>query len=227
MGLRYQPLDLLVHPGQAFLQRLGRGRRVAAGVGAHARPVPEEGRYVWVKVKGVRLELLRDFGNAWLALGLWRLLDLDALLSRVMPASREDGHSWGGPPRLLRCRSRVASLVLRDFSDFSLTRYQEGGKIFVPTVRRPAMSREEVKRLVTETLAKILELGGHEVPVMSGATCPLADLPGFDSLTDLEFSIMISELIKLSKRRLCVGADGKDTLTIDQIVEYLATLKST
>ena len=53
-------------------------------------PVPEEGRYVWVKVKGVRLERLRDFGDVWLALGLWRLLDLDALLSRVMPAGRED-----------------------------------------------------------------------------------------------------------------------------------------
>jgi transposase len=53
-------------------------------------PEPEEGRYAWVKVKGVRLERLRDFGDVWLALGLWRLLDLDALLSRVMPAGRED-----------------------------------------------------------------------------------------------------------------------------------------
>lgn len=89
------------------------------------------------------------------------------------------------------------------------------------------MSREEVKRLVTETLAKILELGGHEVPVMSGATRPLEDLPGFDSLNDLEFSVTISKLIKLGRRRLCVGDDGKVPLTIDQIVEYLATLKST
>ena len=53
-------------------------------------PVPEEGRYVWVKVKGVRLERLRDFGDVWLALGLWRLLGLDDLLARVMPPGRED-----------------------------------------------------------------------------------------------------------------------------------------
>ena len=53
-------------------------------------PVPEEGRYVWVKVKGVRLERLRDFGDVWLALGLWRLLELDDLLARVMPPGRED-----------------------------------------------------------------------------------------------------------------------------------------
>ncbi len=44
----------------------------------------------WVRIKGVRLERPRDFGDVWLALGLWRLLGLDALLSRVMPAGREE-----------------------------------------------------------------------------------------------------------------------------------------
>ena len=51
---------------------------------------PEEGRWAWVKIKGVRLERLRDFGDVWLAWGLWRLLGLDALLARVMPPGRED-----------------------------------------------------------------------------------------------------------------------------------------
>ena len=36
-----------------------------------------------VQIKGVRLERQRDFGDVWLALGLWRLLRLDPL-----PASR-------------------------------------------------------------------------------------------------------------------------------------------
>src|SRR5947209_6173824 len=35
---------------------------------------------VFVNLKGVRLERLRDFGDAWLALGLWRLVGLDVLL---------------------------------------------------------------------------------------------------------------------------------------------------
>jgi len=43
-----------------------------------------------VKLKGVRLERLRDFGDVWLALGLWRLLGLDGLLARRMSAGRED-----------------------------------------------------------------------------------------------------------------------------------------
>ncbi len=40
---------------------------------------------VLVDLKGVRLERLRDFGDAWLALGLWRLVELDVLLEKLLP----------------------------------------------------------------------------------------------------------------------------------------------
>ncbi len=43
-----------------------------------------------VRIKGVRLDRMRDFGAVWLGLGLWRLLGLDRLLSRLMPAGQED-----------------------------------------------------------------------------------------------------------------------------------------
>jgi transposase len=52
-------------------------------------PEPE-GDVELVRIKGIRLERSRDFGDVWLALGLWRLLGLDALLSRVMPSGREE-----------------------------------------------------------------------------------------------------------------------------------------
>jgi transposase len=45
---------------------------------------------VRVELRGVRMERLRSFGDVWLALGLWRLLELDVLLDRLMPAGRED-----------------------------------------------------------------------------------------------------------------------------------------
>lgn len=54
---------------------------------------PDEDEPVLVKLKGIRLQRLRDFGDAWLALGLWRLLGLDKLLARLMPEGREDV-SW-------------------------------------------------------------------------------------------------------------------------------------
>ena len=44
---------------------------------------------VLVRLKGIRLERLRDFGDVWLALGLWRLLGLDTLLAEEMRAGRE------------------------------------------------------------------------------------------------------------------------------------------
>ena len=54
-------------------------------------PYPEPADDVeLVRIKGIRLERPRDFGDVWLALGLWRLLGLDTLLSRVIPAGKED-----------------------------------------------------------------------------------------------------------------------------------------
>ena len=43
-----------------------------------------------VRIKGVQLERMRDFGDVWLALGLWRLLGLDKLLAKRMPSGREE-----------------------------------------------------------------------------------------------------------------------------------------
>ncbi len=51
---------------------------------------PVDNEPVLVQLKGVGLERLRDFGDAWLALGLWRLLGLDDLLKQLLPCGRED-----------------------------------------------------------------------------------------------------------------------------------------
>jgi transposase len=51
---------------------------------------PPEEESVEVQLKGVRFERLRDFGDVWLALGLWRLLGLDTLLAEKMPDGREE-----------------------------------------------------------------------------------------------------------------------------------------
>jgi len=58
----------------------------------HGRPPPQASLFhpphyddpsadepVRVRLQGIRLERLRDFGDVWLALGLWRLLGLDTL----------------------------------------------------------------------------------------------------------------------------------------------------
>ena len=45
---------------------------------------------VWVDLRGIRLERSRAFGDVWLALGLWRLLELDELLKKLLPEGREE-----------------------------------------------------------------------------------------------------------------------------------------
>jgi transposase len=56
-------------------------------------PVPEDSEHdpsVLVKLSGIRLERMRDFGDVWLAWGLWRMLGLDKLLQERMPDGREE-----------------------------------------------------------------------------------------------------------------------------------------
>lgn len=52
-------------------------------------PADEE-EPVLVRLKGIALERVRQFGVVWLALGLWRLLELDQVLSQLIPGGRED-----------------------------------------------------------------------------------------------------------------------------------------
>jgi hypothetical protein len=72
------------------LERKGRPQASLFDPPAYPEP-PEE--YQVVDLKGLRLERMRDFGDVWLAWGLWRLLGLDGLLQRLMPAGKEEV-SW-------------------------------------------------------------------------------------------------------------------------------------
>src|SRR6516162_2768062 len=51
---------------------------------------PNDDEPVLVKLKDIHLERLRGFGDVRLACGLWRLLELDVLLARIMPRGREE-----------------------------------------------------------------------------------------------------------------------------------------
>jgi len=51
---------------------------------------PDDDEPVLVRLKDIHLERLRSFGDVWLALGLWRLMELDVLLGRIMPRGREE-----------------------------------------------------------------------------------------------------------------------------------------
>ena len=51
---------------------------------------PQADEPLLVKLSSIRLERPRDFGDVWLAWGLWRLLELDATLERLLEGGREE-----------------------------------------------------------------------------------------------------------------------------------------
>jgi transposase len=50
---------------------------------------PDADEQILVKLKDIKFERLRDFGDVWLAYGLWRLLGLGEVLAECMPSGRE------------------------------------------------------------------------------------------------------------------------------------------
>ncbi len=75
------------------------------------RPEPGEGvpEAVEVQVSGVRVGATRDFGEVFLALALWRMLDLEELFVRDLPCGNEDV-----PWALMACILTVARFVEPD-----------------------------------------------------------------------------------------------------------------
>jgi hypothetical protein len=64
------------------------------------RDIPGDDEPLLVKLSHIRLERLRDFGDVWLAWGLWRMLGLDELLERLIEPGREDV-SWAAMAAIL------------------------------------------------------------------------------------------------------------------------------
>ena len=58
------------------------------------RDQPREDEPLLVKLSSIRLERTRDFGDVWLAWGLWRMLGLDEVLEQAIEPGREEV-SWG------------------------------------------------------------------------------------------------------------------------------------
>lgn len=64
------------------------------------RDEPRDDEPVLVKLSSIRLERPRDFGEVWLAWGLWRMLGLDELLEELIEPGNE-AVSWGSMVAIL------------------------------------------------------------------------------------------------------------------------------
>jgi transposase len=103
---RYWRLVRSVRVGRRVIQQTvahlgeldGRGRIEARALARHLIGAPERAQLfedgsehltVPVRLKGVRIERSRQFGDVYLALALWRGLGLEELCERVLPAGQE------------------------------------------------------------------------------------------------------------------------------------------
>ena len=84
------------------------------------------------------------------------------------------------------------------------------------------MKRKELIKAILDTLVQIQKISGREVPPdMNSRTRPIGGLPGFDSLSGLELTMMLPEEIEWEGRNLCVSDDGKKALNVGEIVDRL------
>lgn len=84
------------------------------------------------------------------------------------------------------------------------------------------MKREELIKAIFDTLIQIQKISGREVPPdMDSRTRPIGGLPGFDSLSGLELTVMLPEEIEWEGRNLCVSDDGKKALNVGKIADRL------
>jgi transposase len=83
-------LDEKVHAGWDNLDDLLEGRAPARQLELQDKLLPDRPLWREVDVRAVRVERVREFGEVYLALSLWRRLGLHTLLNELIPAGREE-----------------------------------------------------------------------------------------------------------------------------------------
>ena len=117
---------------------------------ATTQPIPETIEVCVRGARGARVERTRDFGNVYLALTLWRALELDQLLERIMP----DGH--GKIPWHIVATIRSLARFCEPSSESKLRPGPDGDETFI--LCRSAARREKEKAM-HERFEKRIEEG--------------------------------------------------------------------
>jgi acyl carrier protein len=91
------------------------------------------------------------------------------------------------------------------------------------------MSPEDVKVKLIEVLQEIQSDSGYEETPISGITCPMTDLKGFDSLLGVEAINMLADKLDVEipsshVHKICLSQDGKRWLTIDESVAVVCEI---
>jgi acyl carrier protein len=90
------------------------------------------------------------------------------------------------------------------------------------------LERHKVKDTVVTVLEEIQTRSGRELSTLSGSTCPVGDLAGFDSLNAVEATTTIAERLGCSLPPSLMIPSYGQSISVDDIVDsILGTTVST
>lgn len=89
------------------------------------------------------------------------------------------------------------------------------------------MDRKEVLGRVIEAISRVQSLSGRAVGDLGPQTCPVEDIEGFDSLSGVEATLFLSELLKTdlpNDRNPFLSVDGNRALSVNETTDYLCNI---
>ena len=88
------------------------------------------------------------------------------------------------------------------------------------------MHKQEIVVKVAQTVAQIQEMSGRSSAGIGVSTCPVGGVEGFDSLSGVEATVMLSESLGVSlpeDYNPFISEDGKRALSVGEIADALST----
>ena len=87
------------------------------------------------------------------------------------------------------------------------------------------MNKEKVFHNIAEAIRQVQETGGRSISEINPDTCPLTDVEGFDSLSSVEATVILSESLGLDlPDSVFLPEDGDQNLSISEIANNVCKI---
>jgi acyl carrier protein len=93
-------------------------------------------------------------------------------------------------------------------------------------------SKTELQKRLIECLQEVQDLSGSEPTEITPDTCPIRDLPDFDSLRGVEATVYLSGKLKIKieapqgEVNVFISKDGRRALRVREVVDRILSLSS-
>ena len=88
------------------------------------------------------------------------------------------------------------------------------------------MEKQEIVTTVVQTVVQVQMISGRPSDGIGASTRPLRDVEGFDSLSGLEATVMLSESLGVDLPNDCnpfISKDGNRALSVNEIADAICT----